>query len=940
MKQFYLVAMAIACVCLHANAQTKLSLNKPTFDSTALSSSNPSSYAVDNSTATKWISSVSYRQWLYVDLQAVSDIGSVTIAFADGFYATTFDIHFSNDAVNWTLGRTVSGNTSATVNVTGLSGLARYVRFQGRGRANSSGGYNIADFSVYGPTPPDAAQSAELKTIASRLRGRYTQRSFTYNEVTSLYNSINADGSWSDITYTNTGNWPTHAERLRKMALGYNNYRAGNVYYQQDTMRRKIAAGLSYLNRRRPPLSKWFEREIGAPENYATALIIIKDSIPADSARLYSSYLNDDTDNSSHRGMNRAWISSITLHKGIIENNYALAARAVKSMATCLDVVSGYDTEGPRVDGSFHQHHNQLQTGSYGKTFVEYFASYVRITDGLPFGAEFSSTRRATLSNLFLNGLRLMTYRKNVDFGAVGRELSGNLSGTMLISSPMLDSMALNDPANAAAYRNWRDHVNNPDSLLSLSLTKYFWKSSILTRRSPGYYMSAKVPSERGAGTESLNGENIKGFNLPMGATNILRTGGEYYKIFPYWRWSRVPGTTTELSEDSASLVGYMDGTNAFGGGVSQPDGGIIAYEHDYKGVRAKKAYVFLNNHMICMGAGIYGTRPNEVVTSLEQAFSTGAVTYRDSTLGTSTTFAGDSLTTNKLTWIHHNNIGYVIPNGGLITLLNKNQSGRWRDIDTEGSTATISDTIFSAYFRHSANPSNRHYSYIVAPNVPVSSMDSLKANSGYTFPRNEPDIQALRSVGGEYPMYAVVFYEPGTIKMDDSLTITSNQKAIVLIKDYPATFRISVADPLYTQGTITLKLNRQVTGPNASYASGVTTINFSMPTGEMTGSTNNQFYSKVFPAAPALMAAKTTTDEVGVFPNPATNYVELRGYRLSNGTMQIRLADAQGRFIKNITATGSPVRISTTGLPSGKYYLQVNDKTKIRATYPFLIVR
>ena len=939
MKQFYLVALAMAGLCAHANAQTKLSLNKPTFDSTALSSSNPSSYAVDNSMSTKWISAVSYKQWLYIDLQAISDIASVTISFADGYYATTFDIQFSNDALNWATGRTISANTDSNVTVTGLSGLARYVRFQGRGRAISTAGYRIADFSVYGPTPPTTAQASEMNTIASRLRGRYTQRAFTFNEVKDLYNSINADGSWSDISYTNTGNWPTHAERLRKMALGYNNYRAGNVYYQQDTMRNKIASGLSYLNRKRPPLNKWYEREIGAPENYATALIIIRDSIPADSVRLYSSYLNDDTDNPDHRGMNRAWISNITLHKGVLENNYALANKAIVSMASCLDVVSGYDNEGPRVDGSFHQHRNQLQTGSYGKTFVEYFASYVRITDGLPFGSNFTTTRMNTLSNIFLNGLRLMSYRKYVDFTASGREMAKNLSGSMIFTTPMLDSMALNDPSNAAAYQNWRNHVNSADTMLAFTMTKYFWKSSILTKRSPGYYLSAKVLSTRGAGAESINGENLKGYNLPMGATNIMRTGNEYYKIYPIWQWCRIPGTTTELSEDSAKLTGYVFGSNEFGGGVSQPDGGIIAYEHDYKGVQAKKAYVFLNNHMICMGAGIYGTRPNEVATSLDQAFSSGPVTYKDSTVGT-INFTGDSLTSNKLTWIHHNNIGYIIPNGGLVTLLNKQQSGRWSDIGP-GDTSKVTDTVFSAYFRHSANPANRHYSYIVAPNVPVTSMDSLRANAGYTFPRNEQDIQALRSGGGEYTMYAVVFYQPGSIAMGDGLTITSNQRAIVLIKDYPSNYRISVADPLYSQGTITIKLNKQVTGPGSSYASGVTTINVTMPTGEMTGSTVNNFYMKPTPLALNTVAVKKEEEtSVVVYPNPATNFVELRGYAFNGGTIQVRLLNAQGSLVKTVTANANPVHVPTAGLPSGNYYLQVDDKTKGKTTYPFLIVR
>jgi hypothetical protein len=944
MKQFYLVAMAaMACVCNHVAAQ-KWSLNQPVTDSTSENATlYPGSRAVDADTVnTYWSSQYVFKQSLTVDLEQVRDVTNAKITWANGYYASVFDILLSNDNTHWRLAATYPANTSSTVSyIEGLSGGARYVKFQGRGRGKAGKGYQIADFSIY-TTPATPAQQAEISTLTARIQGSYTQDPLTTSEITDLYNNILANGSWTDMIYTSTGNWPTHAERLYKMALAYN--KPGNLYYKSTTMRDKIASGLSFLNRIRPAYTiNWFEPTIGAPLNFAKALLILKNDISADSVRLYSTYLVDNTDNASHRGMNRAWVSAITIHKGCIENKYGLISKGYNSMASCLTVATGPDTEGPRIDGSFHQHHNQLQSGSYGKGFLDYFADYIKFSNGLAFDSNFTPDRKTLLRTLFLDGLRLLSYKRNVDFGTVGREVSRNLSTSLLISSPMLDTMALNDPGNAAAYQNWRDHLNLGTPLLDTSI-KYFWKSSILTTRYPGFYMSAKVISTRGDGTERLNNENLKGYNLPMGATNIMRSGSEYRGIFPIWRWCRIPGTTTELSEDSARIrvdSPYVKGTNDFGGGLSQFDGGIIAYEHDYKGVKAKKAYVMMNNQMICLGAGIYGTRPNEVVTSLDQAFTNGTVSYSNGS-GTQI-FTGDSLTANTFTWMHHNNIGYIIPNGGLMTLLNKTQSGSWKDLRTNNSPDVITDTVFSAYFRHSPNPSNRHYSYIVAPDVPLSSMDSLYNNNGYTFPRNEADIQALRSAG-QYTKYAVVFYAPGSINMGDGLTITSNQKAIVLIKEYPTNYRVSVADPIYSQGTITIKLNKQLTGAGSSYAGGVTTINFTMPTGEDAGGTKTGFYSKVSGARIALDAVEVKKDiadeEVKVYPNPATNFVELRGYNFTYGTIQVRLLDAQGRLIRNVTATTSPIHIPTTGLPSGKYYLYVEDKTKGKTTYPFLIVR
>lgn len=944
MKQLYLIAMAaMACACTHVAAQTKWSLNKTVLDSTSENAAlYPGANAVDSSLSTYWSSLYVYKQSLTVDLGQERDVTNATITWANGYYASVFDILFSSDNIHWRLAATYPANTVSTTNyIEGLSGGARYVKFQGRGRGNATKGYQIADFSIY-TTPATTAQQEQINTLAARIRGSYTQEPLSTPEITNLYNTIQPDGSWANLTYVNNGSWPTHAENLYKMALAYN--KPGNLYYKDAAIRDKIASGLSFLNRVRPAYSNnWYQVEIGAPLFYAKALLMIKDEANADSVALYSSYLSDRTDNTGYQGMNRAWVSAIAMHKGCLENKYGLISKAYNSMASCLMISTG--EEGPRIDGSFHQHHRQIQSGSYGKGFLDYFADYVKFSKGLDFESNFTTDKKALLTNLFLEGLRLLSYKKNVDFGTVGREVSRNLSMSMLISPAMLDTMALIDTVNAALYQNWRDHMNLGTPLLDTSI-KYFWKSSMLTTRYPGFYLSAKVLSNRGDGTERLNNENLKGYNLPMGATNIMQSGSEYRGIFPIWRWCRIPGTTTELSEDSARMPeGYVVGTNDFAGGLSQYDGGIIAYEHDYKGVQAKKAYVMINNQMICLGAGIYGTRPNEVVTSLDQAFSNGTVSY--SSGSGAQTFTADSVTANTFKWIHHNKIGYIIPQGqgALMTVMNKVQYGNWADIRVGNKDSVISDTVFSAYIRHSANPSNRHYCYVVAPNVPLASMDSLYNDTAtYKFPRNEADIQAVK-IAGQYTRYAVVFYEPGSINMGDGLTITSSQKAIVFIKEYPSNYRISVADPIYSQGTITLKLNKQLTGAGTSYANGVTTITITMPTGENTGSTVTGFYSKASGAKMAqdVLAYKAEVpagSEVKVYPNPAKDFVELSGNYFTSGNTWIRLFDGQGRLIKYVPASGSPVHIRTAGLPSGKYYLRVDDKKKGSKSYPFLIIR
>src|SRR5690606_23137259 len=120
----------------------------------------------------------------------------------------------------------------------------------------------------------------------------------------------------------------------------------------------------------------------------------------------------------------------------------------------------------------------------------------------------------------------------------------------------------------------------------------------------------------------------LKGYNLPLGATNILTSGEEYKNIFPIWDWTRVPGTTAVMNQSAAVLPWYLFGNNEFAGGVSNGQVGAIAYEHSYNGVRAKKAYFFADGAMLCLGAGINAIRTQQVATSVNQCYLEGDITF------------------------------------------------------------------------------------------------------------------------------------------------------------------------------------------------------------------------------------------------------------------------------------------------------------------------
>ena len=79
------------------------------------------------------------------------------------------------------------------------------------------------------------------------------------------------------------------------------------------------------------------------------------------------------------------------------------------------------------------------------------------------------------------------------------------------------------------------------------------------------------------------------------------------------------------MKEKGNPLLQIIRNVNdAVGGGVSNGKNGVIAYEHCYKGVKARKSYFFMNDVLLCLGTDITSDAPEEVVTTVNQCLFTG----------------------------------------------------------------------------------------------------------------------------------------------------------------------------------------------------------------------------------------------------------------------------------------------------------------------------
>lgn len=109
--------------------------------------------AVDGDIATRWASSFSDPQWIYVDLGNYYYINGVLLNWAVA-YGKAYEIQVSDDGVNWsqTVYSTVSGNGGIDeIRFSPVKG--RYVRMYGTSRGTKYG-YSLWEFEVYGDPQP------------------------------------------------------------------------------------------------------------------------------------------------------------------------------------------------------------------------------------------------------------------------------------------------------------------------------------------------------------------------------------------------------------------------------------------------------------------------------------------------------------------------------------------------------------------------------------------------------------------------------------------------------------------------------------------------------------------------------------------------------------------------------------------------------------------
>lgn len=571
----------------------------------------------------------------------------------------------------------------------------------------------------------------------------------TAGQVEKLLATQRPDGSWADIDYADTrrSNWAprAHAERALLLAKLYQG--RTKPWSHSEAILAAYRRAVNFWAKAGIRCRNWWYNEIGMPKTLGDSYMLMADAMTADDTANAVKVLG--ASHISRTGQNRVWLAGVVLARAVLQNDTTLARQARDAIAG--QIVLG-QKEGIQPDWSFHQHGPQQQMGNYGLAFIADMSFYTRVFKGTSLA--FDSKQRDILARLIDEGYRWIVWHRRMDVGSLGRQLFHN---------------AQVDKAYKVAFAA-QDMGMGGFPLAANTLTghRHFGCSDYTIHRRPTWMTSLKMASNRVIGTEQVNEDNLMGFYLADGATFYYVRGDEYENVFPLWDWHLIPGTTTPcLPGGRMPRCGRDDDRNHTDKvwGTSVGRCGMSAMELNRLGTHAKKAWIYTDRFVLCIGAGIRSDSTATLRTCVDQRNAHGPLARLSATR------------------FHHDRTGYIVRTGHAEATLDE-RTGDWRDNMGSYKPYPATGRIMQIVLRHDGTGDTRPatYAYAVMPDCTEDDTRRFDFDREVSIQRNDDRAQIVRLrcqpgitwvaayEGGTYKIgrHAVQIDKPGVYAYDD----------------------------------------------------------------------------------------------------------------------------------------------------------------------------
>ncbi|MGI5480442.1 polysaccharide lyase 8 family protein [Streptomyces lavendofoliae] len=714
----------------------------------------------------------------------------------------------------------------------------------------------------FAPTAePYATKLADLGATARSLRAAMTPASG------SLWPDLPYADPEPDTdagSYTYSGNLGTSFNRLRTMAEAY--AQPGTGLTGDTALLAQILTGVDHLHAEAYHASgarygNWYNWQIGIPQALLDIDVLLYDHLGAarvaDHCAAVDHFVPDNTVahyTGTSTGANRVDLCRVLALRGVVGENAAKTALARDALTPVFPYVTSGD--GLYADGSFVQHLYVPYAGSYGAVLLGGLSLLFALLKGSPWEVTdsgrqivFDSVEKAYAPFLY-NGLAMDAVSgRAVSRGVQRADTRGIRQDDHLRGHGIMACVALlARSASTAEKARWdgmvkgwiaRDRFSPVLSGPALGVAQLSRLKAVAdgpaaasaepvghrlfpgmdraVHRRPGWAASLSMASRRITYYENGNGENLRAWH--SGSGMLYWWGGDFADgqysddFWPTVDPRRLPGTTVSrkaLADGEGGVWGAARPDVRWVGGAT--DGTYAAVGQYLKGLSstllAKKSWFFLDDAVVCLGAGIHG-RDGTGVESVVDNRNLGALgTHALTVDGTARpTAPGWSATLTGARWAHlAGHAGYVFPGGATVEALREARTGAWSDINRGAVSDPVTRRYLTLWFDHGTDPTWATYAYVLLPGASAASTAARAADTGrLTVLANTRDQQGVHdpSLG----LTGVNFWFGGTAG-----ALTASAPASVLVRESgTGTATVSISGPLRDGAAIDLTWNRPV---------------------------------------------------------------------------------------------------------------------------------
>ena len=679
---------------------------------------------------------------------------------------------------------------------------------------------NLGRLGAAIPFQPDSG----IELLRKNFKSNILKNLPTEEQIGKILALLRPDGSFSDIDYSDRtrGGWKLseHLSRLFSMSISWKSPQS--TYFQSPKLKMPLFSVLDYWLKNDFINPNWWYPEIGVPKVLGQILVLLKDDLSereiADGLKIM------DRSKISRTGQNKVWLAENVIYRSLLTNDSKQIELAVQSITEEIIITTN---EGIQPDFSFHQHGPQQQFGNYGLAYAGDMTELAIVFGGTPYA--FATEKLAILRNYLLEGLKWVTYKNKFDISACGRQLFPNAQvGKARSLSSIYQTFAVGDQEFKTHYQSAMEDFEG---------NIHFNRSDMTIHRRKDFYTSVKMASNRVAGAESCNSENIQGYYMGDCATFFYQSGDEYLDIFPFWDWKKIPGITTYQDDRVLPVLtasGYKLKTD-FVGGVSDGKNGVAAMQYTREGVSAFKSWFYFDDAFVCLGSGINTDQDKVVTTSVNQSLLKGEVLVAQK--GRKSVQKSGSHDLENVDWIIHDKWGYYFPGSAAIKLENRERTGAWSRVVEPMSDKVLNTNIFQLWFDHGNKPKDATYAYFVFPKASAGNID--KRGGELKITTNTKAVQAVTA--NDKNLTGIVFFKSGLCQVSPVRTISADKPCIVLLDSHSGKETICISDPTQLQSEIKLTLTGKSaikTGGEISFDPGknLTTILVRLPQGGEAG--------------------------------------------------------------------------------------------------------